>query len=371
MVNNMKCRICETKTIKYSSFTNIAKQVSLLKKEPFKYNGQDVDMFLCPNCNHYQIEYNNREDYYDEYIMLPHADSIYNFRERQINQLFNMNSNAKSFIEIGCGDGGFLVHASKYYSRVVGNEPSNIYNKLTKDKGFECISEYITKDTKVTEKFDSFCVKQVFEHLSSPKETLTKIYEMINNNGTGFIEIPNGAKTIYNKRYYDIFTDHVNYFTPTSLAKLAEECGFIVVKIEETFGGDYLECYLKKDENFLEGIEQKRAFDFNFIKENIKNYKNVGAFGAGAKGYAILTALGNESLLKFIFDDDPNKQGNYLPNTSKPVTAPNPEDISELDLIIIFAASYQDEIISNLKNKYNFNGDIIGLQNKTILIKSK
>jgi len=327
-------------------------------------------MFLCPCCNHYQIEYNNEEDYYDEYIMLPHADSIYGFRERQIKQLFDMNPNAKSFIEIGCGDGGFLVHASKYYSRVVGNEPSNVYNKLTQDKGFECMSEYITNETEVKETFDSFCAKQVFEHLPSPKETLTKIYKMINNGGVGFIEIPNGAKTIYNKRYYDIFTDHVNYFTPTSLAKLAEECGFIVVKIEETFGGDYLECYLKKDENHL-SIEQKRTSDLNFIKDNIKNYKNVGAFGAGAKGYAILTALGNEPSLKFIFDNDPNKQGKYLPNIPTPITLPTPEDISKLDLIIIFAASYQNEIITNLKNKYNFSGDIIGLQNKTSLIKSK
>jgi len=370
MVNNMECRICGTKTKKYNSFNNIARQVSVLKKEPFEYSGQNVDMFVCPCCNHYQIEYNNEEDYYDEYIMLPHADSIYGFRERQIKQLFEINPDAKSFIEIGCGDGGFLIHASKYYSRVVGNEPSNVYNKLTKNKGFECLSEYITKDTEVKEKFDSFCAKQVFEHLPNPKETLTKIYEMLNNGGVGFIEIPNGAKTIYNKRYYDIFTDHVNYFTPTSLSKLAEECGFIVVKVEETFGGDYLECYLKKDENIL-SIEQKRTFDLNFIKDNIKNYKNVGAFGAGAKGYAILTALGNESLLKFVFDNDPNKQGKYLPNTTIPITLPNPEDISGLELIIIFAASYQDEIIFNLKNKYNFNGDVIGLQNKTSLIKLK
>jgi SAM-dependent methyltransferase len=367
MVDNMKCRICETKTEKYNSFNNIARQVSVLKKEPFEYSGQSVDMFVCPCCNHYQIEYKNEDDYYDEYIMLPHADSIHGFRERQIKQLFNINPDAKSFIEIGCGDGGFLVHASKYYSRVVGNEPSNVYNKLTRDKGFECISEYITKDTEVKEKFDSFCAKQVFEHLPNPKETLTKIYEMINNGGVGFIEIPNGAKTIYNKRYYDIFTDHVNYFTPTSLSKLAEECGFVVVKVEETFGGDYLECYLKKEENAL-SIEQKRTFDLNFIKDNIKNYKNIGAFGAGAKGYAILTALGNEPSLKFVFDDDPNKQGKYLPNITTPITLPNSEDISGLDLIIIFAASYQDEIISNLKNKYNFSGDVIGLQNKTSLI---
>jgi cyclopropane fatty-acyl-phospholipid synthase-like methyltransferase len=364
----MECRICNQKTTLFNVFDKVARQVSVLKKEPFEHKGTNIEMFLCPSCNHYQIEYFNGEDYYDDYIMLPSADSIKSFRERQIKKLHDINPNVTSFIEIGCGDGGFLEHVSKYYTRVVGNEPSKIYNQLTKDRGYECTTEYITKDLIVTEKFDSFCAKQVFEHLPSPKETLTKIYEMLNDKGTGFIEIPNGAKTIYNQRYFDIFTDHVNYFTPASLAKLAQECGFIVVSVEETFGGDYLECYMKKDIN-ERNIKQKRTNDINFIKEQIKNYKNIGAYGAGAKGYVILTSLDESLPLKYIFDDDPYKQNRYLPNTSIPVSAPNIENIESLDLIIIFAASYQDEIINKLKTKYNFKGDFIGLQNKTLIIK--
>jgi SAM-dependent methyltransferase len=364
----MKCRICDCETITYKIFNKVARQVSVLKKQPFKHDETKAEMFFCSSCKHYQIEYNNEEDYYDEYIMLPKAESIKSFRERQIDKLYKINPDVKSFIEIGCGDGGFLEHASKYYTKVKGNEPSKIYNQLTRDKGYECTSDYINKDLKIVETFDSFCAKQVFEHLPSPKETLTKIYEMLNDKGTGFIEIPNGAKTIYNQRYFDIFTDHVNYFTPTSLAKLVQDCGFTVVSVEETFGGDYLECYMRKDisEN---DIQQKRTNDINFIQNQFKKYKNIGAFGAGAKGYVILTSLNENIPLKFIFDDDPHKHGKYLPNTSIPVSKPNIEDIQTLDLIIIFAASYQDEIINNLKNKYNFKGDFIGLQHNTSIIK--
>lgn len=364
----MKCRICNQETVLYNIFNKVARQVSVLKNKPFKHEGTNIEMFVCPSCNHYQIEYHNEEDYYDEYIMLPSADSIKSFRERQVEKLYNINPNVNSFIEIGCGDGGFLEHISKYYTRVVGNEPSKIYNQLTKNRGFECTTDYITKDLIVTETFDSFCAKQVFEHLPSPKETLTKIYEILNDKGTGFIEIPNGAKTIYNQRYFDIFTDHVNYFTPASLAKLAQECGFIVVSVEETFGGDYLECYMKKDIN-ERNIQQKRNNDIIFIKEQVKKYNNIGAFGAGAKGYVILTSLDEELPLKHIFDDDPFKQNRYLPNTSIPVSAPSIENIENLDLIIIFAASYQDEIINKLRTKYKFKGDFIGLQHKTSIIK--
>lgn len=364
----MKCRVCNHETIVFNTFDKVARQVSVLKNNPFEHRGTNVEMLVCPSCNHYQIEYDNEEDYYDDYIMLPNAESIFPFRQRQIDKLHKINPSASSFIEIGCGDGGFLEHASKYYTRVIGNEPSRVYNQLTQNRGYECTTDYITKDFVVNETFDSFCAKQVFEHLPSPKETLTKIYEMINDKGTGFIEIPNGAKTIYNQRYFDIFTDHVNYFTPSSLAKLAQECGFIVVSVEETFGGDYLECYVKKDVN-ERNIQQKRTNDLNFIKEQVKNYKNIGAFGAGAKGYVILTALDESLPLQFIFDNDVNKQGRYLPNTTVPISEPNAEDIENLDLIIIFAASYQDEIINKLRTKYNFKGDFIGLQNQTLIIK--
>ena len=365
----MKCRICDQQTHKYNTFSRIARQVSDLRKQPFVPSGVNVEMFNCPHCNHYQIEYNNEENYYDDYIMLPSADSIESFRQRQIEKLHKINPNADSFIEIGCGDGGFLEHVSKYYSRVVGNEPSKVYNQLTKNRGYECTSDYITKDLIVSETFDSFCAKQVFEHLPSPKEVLKKIYEMLNENGTGFIEIPNGSKTIYDRRYFDIFTDHVNYFTPASLAKLVEECGFIVVDIAETFGGDYLECYMKKSIAKY-GIEDKRKRDIDFIKKEIKNYSNVGIFGAGAKSYAIMTFLDEELPVKFIFDDDQHKQNRYLPNTKIPVSAPNTDDIQKLDLIIVFAASYQNEVINKLKTKYNFSGDFLGLQHGAEIIKS-
>lgn len=370
MVNeSIKCRICNSSVSVYETFENVPRHVSVLKKEPFKYEGQSVIFYECSKCNHYQIEYDNSEDYYDDYIMLPHADSISLFRDRQIKNLHSLNPSATSFIEIGCGDGGFLKHASEYYTRVVGNEPSKVYNKLTVEKGFECLSSYINNEFKVDETFDAFCAKQVFEHLPNPKETLTKIFEMLNEGGVGFIEIPNGAKTLYDSRYFDIFTDHVNYFTPSSLAKLAEESGFVVVRVEETFGGDYLECYVKKQTKQL-NIKERKATEIAYLKEIAKQYTKVGAFGAGAKGFVTMTALENTISFSFIFDNDPHKTGRFLPNTQTPITLPKADDINSLDLIIVFAASYQDEVVKKLRNQYSYKGDIVGLQYGISLIEN-
>lgn len=363
----MNCRICNSQTFKIENFNNVPRHISVLNTFPHDHEGVDVDLYKCNHCNHYQIEYINDEDYYDEYSMIPHADSISPFMERQIEELVSFSDNTKSFIEIGCGNGSFLNHAQKYYDVVIGNEPSKIYAEMTRRLGFNCIEEYITPSFNYTKTYDSFCSKQVFEHLPDPKGTLNKIYELINNNGTGFIEVPNGAKSIYNNRYFDIFTDHVNYFTPSSLSKLVEQCGFTVLKTQEVFNGDYIECYFKKINPNYSNIKSRKNFDINFILKKTKKYNNIGMYGAGAKGYVLITNMGKNLNLKAIIDDDPNKNNRYLPNTKVKVTLPNPTIINSLDLIIISASSYEKEIINKLIF-CSFKGDIIIMQDNIDLI---
>ena len=72
----MNCRICNNKSKKIDTFNNVPRHISILKKIPFNYEGMDIDLFRCDSCNHYQIKYINDIDYYDEYSMIPHADSI-------------------------------------------------------------------------------------------------------------------------------------------------------------------------------------------------------------------------------------------------------------------------------------------------------
>ena len=107
----MNCRICNNKTKKAYTFNNVPKHISVLRTFAYDHNGLDVDLYKCVYCNHYQIEYVNSEDYYDDYLMIPYAESIDPFMERQIKELANMSKNTESFIEIGCGNGVFLNHA--------------------------------------------------------------------------------------------------------------------------------------------------------------------------------------------------------------------------------------------------------------------
>ena len=201
----MNCRICNLKTQKIETFNNVPKHISVLKSTFYTHDGLDLDLYKCNHCNHYQIEYINDNNYYDDYSMItpinnssPDSNHVNPFMERQIKELVNISAKTQSFIEIGCGNGAFLNYAKKYYNFVIGNEPSKAYAEMTRKLGFDCIEDYITPSFYSDDTYDSFCSKQVFEHLPDPKGTLKKIYQLLNTDGTGFIEVPNGAKSIYN-----------------------------------------------------------------------------------------------------------------------------------------------------------------------------
>ena len=87
----------------------------------------------------------------------------------------------------------------------------------------------------------------------------------------------------------------------------------------------------------------------SFIVETLGQYASVAFWGAGAKAQAIMTALGDESRVDFVFDSDINKQGKFIINCSTPILLPSTETLHSVDLVMIFAVSYQDEIMNSLK----------------------
>lgn len=358
----MKCRVCDSKTDLYGTYERSALEVSRLYAQPHNAPGVELNLFSCPVCGHYQIPYVNSNDYYDEYLMTAsHSPKIQQLQNAQANKLSSFASEKRSFfIEIGCGDGSFLTHVRPLFNAVYGVEPSKPYYELCKNKGLNVVNDYLTEKLTFDVKFDAFVSRQVFEHISQPMQILSIIYKLLDDHAVGLIEVPNGEKMLSNNRYYDLFSDHINYFTPLSLCYLAKKGAFDVISVEESFNGDYLELYVRKIRKTKSLIE-KREVDFAHLRECATNYKNISAWGAGAKAQAIMTALGNDLNLKYLFDSDLYKTGRFIVNCGTQISLPNKESINKNDLIIIFAVSYQDEIINMLKNDFNFQGEIVCL----------
>jgi SAM-dependent methyltransferase len=362
----MKCRLCFSQTKIISTINNTHKNVSILYKEKNTLidNELKLEIFYCQNCNHYQIMDFTANDYYEEYLMSTSfssaIDDLVDYELRQITHYLN-NRKFNRILEIGSGDGHFLLKASKYFLEQIGFEPSKPFMAIS-NRGSKILNEYFdpNKEYDSILNCDAFVSRQVFEHISNPFEILTAIYKYLNNGGVGLIEVPNGLKIIEESRYYEIFNDHLNYFTPNSLSMLIHKAGYELLSLETSFNHDYLIVIFRKPrlaEDYFFGVDAnlpiKKLLSLN------KSSKKLAIFGMGAKGQQIFSRIKDKIRIYKVFDNDRHKVGMYPANSDCIIEYPSLESLVEVDIILITAMSYKHEIINQLKNEFDFTGEII------------
>lgn len=360
----MKCRICDKNTKEFFKINKVPLQVSMLMKKANSKNlNSDISFYTCENCGHYQIEYINNDDYYDYLMQVSYSNQMSNLFKKELECILQHTLKTDNFLEIGSGDGQFLQKVSESFKNCVGYEPSKSFHKLCLEKKLNVFQKYFPSSEIEGIKFDAFASRQVFEHLPNPKEVLLNIYKHMDDDSIGLIEVPSGKKIVREGRYFEIISDHVNYFTPKSLLYLVESCGFDVIELKEEFYGDYLVIYIKKNKKYMNIIEAKQS-DYTLINKLFTENKNIVVWGAGAKAFNFMVLLENDSnVIKYV-DGDKYKHGLFLPNASKQIENID-ESIINSDLIAIFASSYEKEIIKILK-EMGYKNNIFSFITKSI-----
>lgn len=345
---------------------NVPANVSYLSKKPnFKIKSKKINLYYNKKFHHIYIKNTIQRDYYEDYVMTnSYSNQIQKLQARQLNKLIKIYKEGggditikpKSLVEIGCGDGSFLKKAQSKIPRTLGIEPSKPFALQAKKNGCNVINDYVNSSHKVTNiSFDIFVSRQVFEHLSEPLDVLKGIKQMLNPSAVGLIEVPNGGKSLRKGSFYDFFPDHLQYYSANSLVEIASAAGFYVISCNETFGGNYLELWLKNDDNknvekIIKNLKVEKKNATSNLQKKIKllysQKKKIMIFGCGAKTLSIFSSF-DKSISKYIsciIDSDPNKIGRYIPNTSiKILSLPQAKKIQP-DAIIILALYYVDEI---------------------------
>ncbi len=312
---------------------------------------------------HLVIENFQPPSYYEDYVMTAtYSDKMQELQRSQLENLVGLHEGSngpQSFVEIGCGDGSFMKYARERIPRVLGIEPSHRFADEAIREGFEVLIGYVGSKIPLTEeKFDAFVSRQVFEHLPDPLDVLIGIRKMLRPGAVGLIEVPNGQRALRMKRFFEFFPDHVNYYSVNSLVALASDAGLNVIACQESFGGDYLELWMRNEpdvESWFEQMVAHRELVCSTLVTKISELTSLGnrvaVWGCGAKTLSILAACPAESLSKIacIIDSDPHKHGRYLPNSCIPVVAPEKWDELNPDVIFVLALSYRDEISARIR----------------------
>lgn len=142
-------------------------------------------------------------------------------------------------LDVGCSTGALMLSAIQCGIEVHGVEPAARAAQSAKAAGLDVFSGTLTEGAYPSAHFQAVTLMEVIEHLREPGDLLSEIYRILTPGGVLVIGTGNAASwtvRLMGARwdYFQIghHGGHISFFTPDSLRRLAERCGFRVEQLE-------------------------------------------------------------------------------------------------------------------------------------------
>jgi len=329
-----------------------------IKKAPVK--SFPIEIVRCKFCTHMQnVAFaEGSVDYTDQEIKesRTYSDKMKLFLQSQSANLKGLHKTEKSsatVLEIGCGDGYFLSQFSEF-SKIVGFEPSP-EGKLARERGVFLIDSYFSLEgLQEFGRFDITILRQVLEHIYSPKSFIKEVKKKILKNGLLYLEVPNGSKSINQNRFHDFYYEHVSYFTKSSLLLLLEQEAFEVISCKSEYNEEIITVIARfqgdeaKDDVVF--LTEKIKFIQAQVQTWLKESKKIVGWGTAGNGSLFFSLLGiTDKEIEFVVDSDKRKQGLFLPITNQQVIPPSDLVKINPDIVIILSQFHSDEIANEAR----------------------
>lgn len=139
-------------------------------------------------------------------------------------------------LDIGCGNGSFLVSAREAGWQVSGVEPDPKAADAARQCGLDVTVGTVDLLAGESDCFDAITLSHVIEHVHEPKQLLQAVRRLLKPGGIVYIDTPNtqshGA-AIFKKNWRGLETPrHLVLFNPASLTDLLCATGFSDIKME-------------------------------------------------------------------------------------------------------------------------------------------
>lgn len=338
----------------------------------------DLRIYFCEKCGYVwnagfepdRLEYSQAYD-----NNLHHSATYAQYAKNTAQHLINRYQlHGKKVIEIGCGKGDFLILLCTMGDNQGLGFDTSFEERDLDSKAAERIS--IIRDF-YSEKYadhtgDLVASRYVLEHIENPVQFLNSIRRSIGDREETIVyfEVPDVYLILEQLSAWDFIYEHVSYFSPGSLATLFEMCGFKILDLYETFGGQFIGIEAapvsgsaigtfeigddvdrigKCVKHFQPQIDKKLQEFSKLIQRIRKENQRVLVWGAGAKGVSYLNMLNIRDEIKYIVDINPNKHGNFVAGTGQKIVPPEFAKSYNPDLVIVMNPIYESEIQLKLK----------------------
>jgi len=348
------------------------------RKEAISYPKGNITLGFCTTCGFISnIEFDpDVHEYSSQYEETQGYSATFNTFHRHLAQdlIKRYDLHDKDIIEIGCGKGEFLALLCELgNNRGVGFDPAFIpeRNPSAANDHITFIKDFYSE--KYTHYHGDFVVcKMTLEHIPNTAEFVSMVRRSIGNqpDTVVFFQVPDVARILDERAFWDIYYEHCSYFSLGSLARLFRRCGFDVTRLAKEYDDQYLMVEarpanehltpLLPEENDLATLKESVAAFAASYRRELEQWRQklqtlyqrgrrTVIWGAGSKGVAFLTTLKIQNEIEFAVDINPYKHNHYLAGTGQKIVAPEFLKEYRPDAVVIMNPIYTTEIQHDLE----------------------
>ena len=380
-----ECRSCGYEKLKrvislgYQPLAN-----NLLNKKNEKTELYPLEVNYCENCHNCQLSVAvDPKKMFSNYLYTSSTSKI--FRDHFISAAnkyikdFKLRPKTSYIIDVGSNDGVALrPFLNLKFKNILGIEPAKNLSKLANKNNIKTFNGFLEKKNlnKIKKNADLILASNVFAHSDNLKEMAECMKKLLKKNGTIIIEVQYLLNTLKDLTFDNIYHEHYNYWSLTSLINFFKQFNLTIFRAEKinTHGGSirvYLKngnikvesnvkSLLREEDNF--GIKkfstyQKFADKIYEIRKNVVNNLNnlkkennkIIGYGSPAKATTALNFFGVTNQIDFIIEDNILKHNKFVPGVKIPIFSKN-KIKKKVNQILVLAWNFFDEIKKNNSN---------------------
>ncbi len=386
-----ECRSCTNTNLKrvvslgYQPLAN-----NLLNKTSDKCEMYPLEVNYCEKCHNCQLSVSiDPKKMFLNYLYTSSTSKM--FRDhfvkaanKYIKEL-KLNKKKSFIIDIGSNDGVALKpFKDSGFKNILGIEPAKNLAKLANKKKINTFNGFLEKKNlkKIKKNADLILASNVFAHSDNLKEMAECMLKLLKKNGVIIIEVQYLMNTLKDLTFDNIYHEHYNYWSLTSLVNFFNQFNATIYKSEniETHGGS-IRIYIKKnkeakveksvkkmlqvEEKF--GIKKFKTYqDFGDkvyeirenVRKNIKKLKNKNnlliGYGAPAKATTALNFFGISKEINFIVEDNRLKHNKFIPGVKIPIKNKSYIKNKNNTLVVLAWNFFEDIKKNNIELSKNF-----------------
>ena len=294
-------------------------------------------------------------------------------------------------VEIGSNDGFLTEQFQKLGCPSLGVDPSPAMARFAKQRGVNTLVGFFGQECAgqvektLGKKPRLIAANNVFNHANEPLDFALGVKSLLAPGGVFVFELPYWMKSVVQRKFDQIYHEHVSYLTVTYAVNLFRAAGLRVNHVEEVdYHGGSIRVFVGREPatyavktpgptvaQFVEKEAKAGLFDpatYQVFMSQIQTSRNrflreiyrlklegapVVCVGAAAKGNTFLSYYNlDASVIDYVTDSSPSKIGKYTPRTRIPIC--DDQKLAEYESVYAIILSWNlSAALQNILKKIN------------------